>query len=137
MSVNQVSDSNYYNMTNLDPKTPTVNVTSQIPNIKLADNSAVAPATGTNQNGENSESSKKPFANPESQMRSVISKTNSELHFRGTKCEFKYYDDINRVAIKVLDKETNEVIREIPPEDAIELIQKLWEYAGLLYDEKG
>ena len=32
--------------------------------------------------------------------------------------------------------DTEEVIREIPSEEALELIQKMWEMAGILVDEK-
>jgi len=40
------------------------------------------------------------------------------------------------VTIKVFDKETEEIIREIPPEKTLEMIEKMWELAGLLVDEK-
>jgi flagellar protein FlaG len=35
-----------------------------------------------------------------------------------------------------MDRETEEVIREIPPEKTLEMIQKMWELAGFLIDEK-
>jgi flagellar protein FlaG len=40
------------------------------------------------------------------------------------------------VTIKVMDKDTEEVIREIPPEETLEMIQKMWELAGLMVDER-
>ena len=53
-----------------------------------------------------------------------------------TSCQFQYHEETNRVSIKVIDKDTEEVIREIPSEEALELIQKMWEMAGILVDEK-
>jgi len=53
-----------------------------------------------------------------------------------TSCQFQYHEDTNRVSIKVIDKDTEEVIREIPSEEALELIQRMWEMAGILVDEK-
>jgi len=35
-----------------------------------------------------------------------------------------------------MDVDTDKVIREIPPEETLEMLQKLWEVAGLLVDEK-
>ena len=72
----------------------------------------------------------------ESQIRNAIENANKKLKFTRTKCELTYHEDINRVAIKVIDKETEEVIREIPPEETLELVKKLWELAGIIIDEK-
>lgn len=69
-------------------------------------------------------------------LKSSIDKANSKLMMRSTRCEFKIYEDINRVAIKVIDRDSDKVIREIPPEESLELVQKLWEMAGLIVDEK-
>jgi flagellar protein FlaG len=145
MSLKVTSDSAYRDIQVSNQRIPAISTPDQIPNISLTNNSVSETTAASNQsynsgnsgNNGNIESDKKSLSNPEKQMQSEISKANSQLKFRGTRCEFKYYDDINRVAIKVLDNETNEVVREIPPEDAIELIQKLWEFAGLMYDEKG
>lgn len=53
-----------------------------------------------------------------------------------TRCEFSYNEDVNRVSITVFDNDTDEVIREIPPEESLKMLQKLWEIAGLMVDEK-
>lgn len=53
-----------------------------------------------------------------------------------TRCEFTYHEDVNRVSIKLIDKYTKEVVKEIPPEKRIKMIEKLWEITGLLVDEK-
>jgi len=65
---------------------------------------------------------------------SIVKEVNNKL--TQTRCEFSYHDEINRMSIKVVDKETNEVIKEIPPEESFKAIEKLWEIAGLLLDEK-
>ncbi len=49
---------------------------------------------------------------------------------------FGIHDETNRVTIKIVDKETKEVIKEIPPEKTLDMIAKAWELAGLLVDEK-
>jgi len=35
-----------------------------------------------------------------------------------------------------MDGDTKEVIREIPPEKTLNAVQKMWELAGLLIDER-
>lgn len=56
----------------------------------------------------------------------------------GTKREFEYikHPVINAFTVKVIDSETKEVIREIPPEKILDLVANLMELAGVLVDEK-
>ena len=61
---------------------------------------------------------------------------NNKLKPTKTRCEFSYHEEVNRVSIKILDRETNEVVREIPPEESIKILEKVYEVAGLLVDEK-
>lgn len=49
---------------------------------------------------------------------------------------FGIHDETNRVTIKIVDKESKEVIREYPPEKTLDMIAKVWEMAGILVDEK-
>ncbi|MFR1747771.1 MAG: flagellar protein FlaG [Clostridium sp.] len=53
-----------------------------------------------------------------------------------TRCEYSYHKETNRVSIKVINEDTDEVIREIPPEKSLDMLQKMWEMAGILVDEK-
>ena len=38
--------------------------------------------------------------------------------------------------MKIVDKDTKKVIRELPPEKTLDMIAKAWELAGILVDEK-
>ena len=53
-----------------------------------------------------------------------------------TEAIFGIHDETNRVTIKLVDKDTKKVIREIPPEKTLDMIAKVWELAGILVDEK-
>ena len=61
---------------------------------------------------------------------------NANRHMDHTRCEYSYHKETNRISIKVIDDKTDEVIREIPPEKSLEMLQKMWEMAGILVDEK-
>jgi len=49
---------------------------------------------------------------------------------------FGIHEDTNRVTIKIIDKESKEVLKEYPPEKTLDMIAKVWEMAGILVDEK-
>lgn len=53
-----------------------------------------------------------------------------------TQLSFKYHEDTNRISITVTDSDTDEVIREIPPEKTLDMLARAWEMAGLLVDER-
>ncbi len=69
-----------------------------------------------------------------SRLEKAIKDANNKL--TKTKCEYTYNDEINRVSIRVIDKETDKVIKEIPPEETLKALEKIWEIAGLLIDER-
>lgn len=49
---------------------------------------------------------------------------------------FGYHEGTNRVMIKIIDKDTKEVKKEYPAEKTLDMIQKVWEMAGIMVDEK-
>ena len=49
---------------------------------------------------------------------------------------FGVHEETNRITIKIIDKESKEVIKEFPPEKTLDMIAKVWEMAGLMVDEK-
>ena len=49
---------------------------------------------------------------------------------------FGIHEETNRVTIKIVDKDTKEVIKELPPEKTLDMIAKVWEMAGIMVDER-
>lgn len=70
----------------------------------------------------------------EDTMRQAISDINKKLN--NTECVFGIHDKTNRVTIRIVDKDTKKVIKELPPEKTLDMIAKAWELAGILVDEK-
>lgn len=64
----------------------------------------------------------------------AVKRANNKMN--KTHCEFSYNDEVNRVSITVYDDVTGEVVREIPPEESLKMLEKLWELTGLMVDEK-
>lgn len=69
-------------------------------------------------------------------VKDAVDGINSKLENTQTRCEYEINEKINRISIKILDKNTDEVIREVPPEKTLEMIEKAWEIAGLIVDEE-
>lgn len=67
-----------------------------------------------------------------------IKKAVEQLNKNMTRSEavFGIHEETNRVTIKIVDKDTKELIREFPPEKTLDMIAKVWELAGILIDEK-
>lgn len=53
-----------------------------------------------------------------------------------SEAQFGIHEATNRVTIKIVDKQTKEVIKELPPEKTLDMIARIWDMAGLLVDEK-
>lgn len=75
-------------------------------------------------------------ATSESRIKSAVKHANNQMKHAKTRCEFSYHEQTKRVSIKIIDKDTQEVIREIPPEETLEMVEKMWELAGILVDER-
>lgn len=71
-------------------------------------------------------------------VREIAEKLNKELEMVDTSIEFKVHETsgigLNKVSIKVVEKESEKVIVEIPSEEAIEMAEKMEEITGMLFD---
>ena len=56
--------------------------------------------------------------------------------FKPYSLSFRFEKELNRVVVKVIDPETGEAIREIPPESLIEALKQLKKAPGTLVDEE-
>lgn len=70
------------------------------------------------------------------ELTDAIEKANEFMRQKKTRCEFSYIETVKRVSITVFDNDTQKVIKEIPPEESLKAIEKIWEIAGLIVDEK-
>jgi flagellar protein FlaG len=68
----------------------------------------------------------------------AIKKVVENINKNSTNSEavFGIHEGTNRVTIKIVDKDTKKVIKELPPEKTLDMIARVWEMAGILVDEK-
>lgn len=67
-------------------------------------------------------------------IKKAIGKMNAQLP--NSEVKFGIHEKTDRVTIKLIDRETKEVIKEFPPEKTLDMIAKCMELAGVLMDEK-
>ena len=70
------------------------------------------------------------------EIKSAIKEANKRAVFGHASAEFSYHEATKRISVKIVDNDTKEIIREIPPEKTLDMISKMWELAGLVVDEK-
>ena len=70
------------------------------------------------------------------QLKKAIAEMNRKINNSNEEAVFGVHEDTNRIMIKIMDKETKEVIKEFPPEKTLDMIARIWEMAGILVDEK-
>lgn len=73
-------------------------------------------------------------ANNTEQIRKAVERLNKNLAH--SEAVYGIHEGTNRVMIKIVDRNTREVIKELPPEKTLDMIAKVWELAGILVDER-
>ncbi|MBQ3901833.1 MAG: flagellar protein FlaG [Lachnospiraceae bacterium] len=116
-----------------DPVTSTEDaVSSEAAASNVAVSNQVTPTAQSNPDSKgDGENPKEPS---DKQIQDAIKSINK--HANGTEAVFGIHEKTNRVTIKIVDKKTKEVIKEVPPEKTLDLIAKAWELAGIMVDEK-
>ncbi|GAA7359529.1 FlaG family protein [Helicobacter pylori] len=62
---------------------------------------------------------------------------NKEMKRIGTDINFSYNDTIKGLVVSVKDANGDKVIREIPSKEAVELMQRMRDVIGIIFDERG
>lgn len=69
------------------------------------------------------------------QLQKAVEEINKKM-LHNSEAVFGIHEKTNRVTIKIVDKESKKVLKEIPPEETLDMIAKVWELAGIMVDEK-
>ncbi len=69
------------------------------------------------------------------QIKKAVEQLNKKISSH-SEAVYGIHEETNRVTIKIVDKDTKKVIKELPPEETLDMIAKVWEMAGILVDEK-
>lgn len=100
------------------------------------DNTVNVVAEGQSKNNANSNSNEQQQQQlSNDQLKRAVEQLNKNL-IAHSEAVFGIHEGTNRVTIKIVDKDTKEVLKELPPEKTLDMIAKVWEMAGILVDER-
>ena len=71
------------------------------------------------------------------ELSSLTKKLNDEISLLSTDIKFGFSDDINGLFVNVVDTKTDKILRQFPSEDAVDIMSKMRELVGMLFDTKG
>ncbi len=72
------------------------------------------------------------------EVEKAVDSTNKILkEEHNAKYQFEIHEGTGRVMVNLVDMQTKEVLKEIPPEKILDLVANIWERLGLLVDERG
>jgi flagellar protein FlaG len=72
----------------------------------------------------------------EEQLIMAIDRAVQAVQGPATVLDFSIHKSTNQIMVKVLERDTGKVVREIPPEKMLDFVAKLWEMAGILVDKR-
>jgi flagellar protein FlaG len=72
----------------------------------------------------------------ETDAQKIADKVNEHVKLFQTRLQFAYDAEKDKAKITVLDKESGKVIRQIPPEEMLSLIDKMEKIAGLIFNQE-
>jgi len=70
------------------------------------------------------------------EVEGLVEEVDSFLESLSIKLSFEMSEDTEEPVVKVVDSETGDVIRQIPPEVLMKLREKMQELQGILFDQK-
>ncbi|MCH5323494.1 MAG: flagellar protein FlaG [Helicobacter sp.] len=69
-------------------------------------------------------------------LNELAQQLNREMSALNTNVSFNFNEDLNSLYVTVSEKDTNRVIRKIPSEEAMNLMAKMREIVGIIFDKQ-
>ncbi|NMA95833.1 MAG: flagellar protein FlaG [Clostridiales bacterium] len=66
----------------------------------------------------------------------AVDDSNNALETHNRRFDISIHEHTGTIMVKVIDTNTDEIIREIPPEKILDMAAALWELAGIIIDRK-
>ncbi|WP_158211709.1 flagellar protein FlaG [Alkalihalobacterium alkalinitrilicum] len=65
-----------------------------------------------------------------------IENMNKFLELNSTSLKFQVHEKLDRISVQIVNKDTDEVIREVPPQELLDMVATMLEHVGLIIDQK-
>ena len=66
----------------------------------------------------------------------AVDKLNKFMEDEDVYAEYSVHDKLNQIMIKIIDRNTKEVLLEVPPKKILDMVAKMCEMVGILVDKK-
>jgi len=111
------------------------NLSRQNNNLNIQQTSNINTKIATKRDDTNKPQSDIKLPSPK-ELKRIIDKINENVSRLNKDVKFSYNEAIKSLVVKVIDAKTGRVIREIPPQEVINLQKKLSEVVGIIFDSK-
>jgi len=71
------------------------------------------------------------------ELQKVVEELNKAMNPLNQDLHFQFNNKVEELVVQVIDKKNDKIIREFPPKEALQLMEKMRELVGLLFDKKG
>ena len=119
--------------------TTTINQKNPMNDMQSASQSAVVETTADTRSVASIKDkyigAEKPTVGEEHLIR-IIDRAVKSLQGPQTILDISIHERTHEIMVKVLNKETGELIREVPPEKTLDIVANMMEIAGIIVDEK-
>lgn len=111
----------------------TARLQARLPESVIVDNMGKGGKDQINGQGQAGGKAKPPVQISEALMK-ALNKNMETIHDVGI--EFSVQNNTGRTVIRVVDKDTGKLIRQIPPQELLDLAAKLEDMMGILFDKR-
>jgi len=108
---------------------------SKLTETKIADNSTVNVQSIEHQAIENSVGTGEEQI-PKEKLQQAVDTINEFLHINHNNSKFVFHDGLDRYFVQVIDTQTDEVVKEIPPKKLLDAFYEMQKLLGMIVDEK-
>ena len=103
---------------------------------RIREAAIVLPRQAAQDNIQQKGSGAKEYPINEKVVSEAIDKMNRMFEDSSRRFEYSVHEKTHEIMIKVINDDTGEVIREIPPKKILDMVANMMEMAGLLVDER-
>lgn len=72
----------------------------------------------------------------EKDVKDLAEQLNEYMSELNCNLQFNYYEKLGRLGVKMINRDTQEIIKEFPPEKLLEAMEKTKEWIGMFLDKK-
>lgn len=106
-----------------------------VPQQQVRENSGRAEDAQVQQNGNSQIQAESQPLSKES-LAKAVEGINQTLEITRTHLKFTLHEELQEYYVQVINDQTQEVIKEIPPKKFLDIVAEIWKLAGILIDEK-